>query len=72
MKQKTLWPISDDNWCTHEKKFVADQAGYLETMFTLANGYHGIRGTLEKAPHYGRPGIFFANLSIRLPFIGTN
>lgn len=67
MKCNAIWPISDDAWCVTEAGFSEAEAGHRETLFTLANGYHSMRGSLELAPHYRMPGAFFAGLYDKAP-----
>jgi kojibiose phosphorylase len=58
---------SRPTWCTVEDFFDFDQAGHSEALFTLANGYHSVRGMLELAPHYGMRGAFLAGLFDKAP-----
>ena len=53
---------SSPDWCLDINGFSKEQTGHRQTMFTLANGYHGLRGTLEFARHIGNPGSYFAGV----------
>ncbi|HSM73283.1 MAG TPA: beta-phosphoglucomutase family hydrolase [Desulfobacterales bacterium] len=44
-----IYPV--DEWCVIEKRFAPRYLEQNETIFTLANGYMGIRGAIEE----GRP-----------------
>lgn len=54
-------------WCIREDSFDFARAGHSETLFTLANGYHSVRGMLELAPHYGMRGAFCAGVFDKAP-----
>ncbi len=69
MPEHNLLSVSEKDWCTVEESFNAAEAGHSETLFTLSNGYHGMRGTLELVPHYGQRGAFFAGLFDKAPVV---
>jgi kojibiose phosphorylase len=52
--------LSEPAWCITVDAFRRERVAGEETMFTLANGHHGVRGSLEFARHLGTPGSFFA------------
>jgi trehalose/maltose hydrolase-like predicted phosphorylase len=53
---------SEDAWLLVEEHFVPKQLPHFETLFTLANGYAGVRGSLEMSPHLGDPGFYVAGV----------
>jgi kojibiose phosphorylase len=59
--------LSEQAWCVTADAFRCDRVAAEETMFTLANGHHGVRGSLEFARHLGKPGSFFAGCYDRTP-----
>ncbi|MFC1744726.1 glycoside hydrolase family 65 protein [Candidatus Riflebacteria bacterium] len=59
--------ISSKEWCISTDIFETSRVPYEETMFTLANGYYGTRGSLEFAPYHGRPASYFAGLYDHTP-----
>lgn len=52
--------LSDQSWLVEQHRFSAD-AG-LETCFTLANGYMGVRGTFEEMLPDERKGTYLAGI----------
>ncbi len=48
-------------WCVRQDVYTSDENAKYETIFTLANGYKGIRGTLEFSD-IGRKGHFIAGV----------
>jgi kojibiose phosphorylase len=54
--------LSEEEWLIVEDRFEAQKNPFYETLFTLANGYVGVRGTLEHGSQTSHPGTFFAGL----------
>jgi len=52
----------NNNWVIEEGSFDPALAGYYETIFTLANGYMGIRGTIDCTSAICRKGTFLAGV----------
>lgn len=50
------------NWIIEEKEYNADKQGYYETIFTLTNGYMGIRGNLEGSKRFFLKGTFISGV----------
>lgn len=65
--QLTLPVLSGPEWRVTADAFRPERVAGEETMFTLANGHHGVRGSLEFARHLGAPGSFFAGCYDRTP-----
>jgi len=59
--------LSVPAWCITADAFCRERVAGEETMFTLANGHHGVRGSFEFARHVGAPGSFFAGCYDRAP-----
>ncbi len=59
--------LSARTWRVDEKGFRIEQVGQRETLTTLGNGYHAVRGSLEFAPHHGRPGSYLAGVFDLVP-----
>lgn len=47
-------------WLCREDEFSLPRVPHWETLFTLANGYAGVRGSLELSPLLGAPGLYVA------------
>ena len=43
-------------WCVRETELDLDVLEQAESMFALANGHIGLRGTLDEGEPAGRPG----------------
>lgn len=56
------WDTGPKDWCLEIPDFSLEEAGHRQTRLTLANGYHGLRGTLEFSRHIGNPGSYFAGV----------
>ncbi|WP_026486898.1 glycoside hydrolase family 65 protein [Caldanaerobius polysaccharolyticus] len=54
--------ISDEKWLIFQDKYDNYLNQKYETIFTLTNGYMGVRGTLEEGSNDERPGIFIAGI----------
>jgi kojibiose phosphorylase len=52
----------NENWTITQTTYIPDEQGYYETLFALANGYVGIRNTLDFESEQANPGCFFANI----------
>jgi alpha,alpha-trehalose phosphorylase len=57
---RDIFPV--DPWSLSVVKFdaalAAEYVGQAETMFALANGYLGIRGTMDEGSPVDEPGVF--------------
>jgi kojibiose phosphorylase len=53
---------SDDSWLVNEDAFDPQRVAHYETLFTLANGYAGVRGSIETNPNLGTPGFYVAGV----------
>jgi len=54
--------LSHPDWLIEENGYHPEQNLYYETIFTLANGYIGTRGSLEEEVQLSRPAMLFAGL----------
>lgn len=54
--------LSDDAWLIREQGWHPEKLPFYETLFTLANGTMGTRGSLEQGAQTGRPGTYFAGV----------
>jgi len=54
--------LSDEEWLLTEHKYNPETLPVYETLFTLANGYVGVRGTLVWNTRHGWPCTFFAGV----------
>ncbi|OGC24163.1 hypothetical protein A2291_05710 [candidate division WOR-1 bacterium RIFOXYB2_FULL_42_35] len=54
--------LSSDEWLIKEKGFIAKYQGKYESIFTLGNGYLGVRGSLEENPNHSHRGTFIAGV----------
>ncbi len=61
MSNEFVTPSSKD-WLLVEDAFDKDAAAKFETLFTLANGYAGLRGSAEVTPDLGDAGYFVAGV----------
>lgn len=50
------------NWIIEENQYSFDRQGYYETIFTLTNGYMGIRGNLEGSKKFHSKGTFISGV----------
>ncbi len=57
---ENLMQLSADRWLITENKF--EPAGHLETCFTLANGYLGVRGTSDELYPEETSGTYLAGV----------
>lgn len=51
-----------NDWLISEDTFSPDRAKYFETIFTLANGYLGVRGSAEEGNPQELPGSYLAGV----------
>jgi len=64
---KSSFPVrSSDQWCIEEKSFKPGHIFHYESIFALANGYAGLRGSLEMTPAIGDAGFYIAGVYDRL------
>lgn len=54
--------VSHSDWLIEENGYHPEQTLYYETIFTLANGYVGTRGSLEEEVQQSRPATLFAGV----------
>src|SRR6266480_7548515 len=52
----------EPGWTLRQKAYDRNQHGYFETLFCLANGYIGLRNTLEFESENSIPGVFLADV----------
>lgn len=57
-----LFKLSSDDWLIKEKGFHPHKQGAYESLFTLGNGYIGLRGSLEEHPHESYRGMYIAGI----------
>ena len=61
------FPIpSSPEWCLTEEGFRAVHLPHYESIFALANGYMGVRASLETNPLLGDPGFYVAGVFDRI------
>lgn len=53
---------SSSPWLMSETTFDPHRIAHYETLFTLANGYAGVRGSLPMSPLLGDPGCYIAGV----------
>jgi kojibiose phosphorylase len=59
----TATPVDDAaTWRMTEDAFDGRRLPHYETLFTLANGYAGVRGSLPMSPLLGDPGCYVAGV----------
>ncbi|MFP4176630.1 MAG: glycoside hydrolase family 65 protein [Candidatus Brocadiia bacterium] len=58
--------ISSDQWLMRNAEFNPFGISQWETLFTLANGYAGVRASLPCSPDLGNPGFFIAGVYDRV------
>lgn len=54
--------ISDDKWLIFQNEYNTEVNPRYETLFTLTNGYMGVRGTFEEGSEGERSGNFIAGI----------
>ncbi len=59
---KTVLSPSDPSWCMSHSECEPLNIAQYETLFTLANGYAGVRASLPTSPTLGQPGFFIAGV----------
>ncbi len=59
---RSLVKRSAPAWCFVEDDFDPRRVRHWETLFTLANGYMGLRGSSELSPGLGEPGLYAAGV----------
>ena len=50
----------EENWLIGEERFSMEHQGKCESIFSLSNGYLGIRSAFEEAYPYQTRGMFAA------------
>ena len=58
--------LSPEPWLMVEEQFDQRRIPHHETLFTLANGYAGVRGSVETTPLLGTPGFYVAGVFDRV------
>lgn len=54
--------LSSKDWLIEEKGFHPYKQGIYESLFTLGNGYLGVRGSLEENPEFSYRGVYIAGI----------
>lgn len=54
--------LSSEDWLIKEDGFHPHKQGRYESLFTLGNGYLGVRGCLEENPHGSYRGVYIAGI----------
>ncbi|MGH2330635.1 glycoside hydrolase family 65 protein [Thermoanaerobacter mathranii] len=54
--------ISEDKWLIFQDEYSSNVNSKYETIFTLTNGYMGVRGTFEEGSEGEKPGNFIAGI----------
>ncbi|MGI9287072.1 MAG: glycoside hydrolase family 65 protein, partial [Pseudomonadales bacterium] len=54
--------LSDKEWWLEEHGFEPEKTGFYETVFTVGNGYQGIRGSLEEGLKGGYPACYLGGV----------
>lgn len=54
--------LSPEDWLIEEKRFHPNKQGMYESLFTLGNGYLGVRGSLEENPQGSYRGVYVAGI----------
>ncbi len=62
----TLPVLSTPDWCMSEDGFRPGLLAHYESIFTLANGYMGVRGSLETNPLLADAGFYIAGVFDRV------
>lgn len=57
-----LFGLSSEDWLIKEEGFRFNKQGMYESLFTLGNGYLGVRGSLEENPHGSYRGLYIAGI----------
>ncbi|PYG88243.1 kojibiose phosphorylase [Ruminiclostridium sufflavum DSM 19573] len=55
-----IFKTADKNWLLAEDGYKPSESGHYETLFTLSNGYIGIRGVKDLCKTFFRKGTFIA------------
>jgi len=63
--------LSEADWLITEEDYHPEKNQFYETLFTLANGYVGARGSLEQGSQTGSPGTYFAGVYDPTPVFFT-
>ncbi|MEE8638054.1 MAG: glycosyl hydrolase family 65 protein [Candidatus Margulisiibacteriota bacterium] len=54
--------LSPEDWLIKEEGYRPQKQGMYESLFTLGNGYLGVRGSLEENPHGSYRGVYIAGI----------
>jgi kojibiose phosphorylase len=54
--------LSSNDWLIEEKKFNPHKQRTYESLFTLGNGYLGVRGSLGENPYGSHRGVYIAGI----------
>src|SRR5260370_31951387 len=54
--------LSDESWLIRQKGFKKEEDAFYETIFSLSNGYIGVRHTLNCESEQAIPGCFLADV----------
>ncbi|MGO4302324.1 hypothetical protein [Cupriavidus sp. RAF12] len=55
-------PTASSDWRITRQTYSADEDSFYESLFYLSNGSLGVRGTVDFANPYARPGLFHRKL----------
>ncbi len=58
----TMPALSAPDWCLTEDTLQTGQVEHYESIFALANGYMGVRASLDTSPLLGNPGFYVAGV----------
>ena len=62
MIMSKYFKLSPEEWLIREDKFHPHKQGMDESLFTIGNGYLGVRGSLEENPHGSYRGLYIAGV----------
>ena len=54
--------MKQSNWCISNDSCVKNKLNYWESVFSLSNGYMGIRGVEDEIPAGSNPGLYIAGI----------
>ena len=54
--------LSEQDWLVEESTFQMEKINFYETIFTVGNGYQGVRGSLEEGIKGDCPGVYLAGV----------
>ena len=54
--------LSSQDWLVEESEFRMEKINFYETVFTIGNGYQGVRGSFEEGLKGECPGTYLAGV----------